>query len=84
MWERIECSIKPAEVDKTSSNTIVYVRKNIEYVDATESKDAHWEADEQRIPYADWGIYEGVIENTMSISDVEDALMELADLIGEV
>lgn len=50
MWKKAESTIQPNEMDNTSSSTVFYVRKNIVFVEATETKDAHWEWEEMIIP----------------------------------
>lgn len=82
MWNHTEYTNKPTEIDNTSSSTSVYIRKNISFVEATEERDAHWECDEQIIPKSDWVLYEKLLHHDSEISDVEDAIIELAELIG--
>ena len=75
---------KPSEVDKISSHKWVYVRKNFEYFEETETEGEHWEFDELKIAKDDWQLFEKILEHDNDLDDVYSALTELAELITEV
>lgn len=85
--------MKPAEIDKTSSSAVVYVRKDFKKVEIqdtmTKSKRIVWEYMENEIPVDDWSTYEDIIqtqnqtdENTAKIDYI--AMMSDIDLPEEV
>ena len=82
MWYKAEYTERPLDVDTKSSATVAYVRKDIIHVDGTEVKDARWECMEQTVPQEDWELYALLMEQKSEVSDIEDALMELAEMIG--
>ena len=43
---------------------------------------AHWGYSEQAIPVEDWETYNEIIANAQGLSDVQDALLELAGIIA--
>lgn len=73
--------VRPSEIDRESSRKYVYVRKNIEEVEATEDIPAHYRWQEIKIPQADWAVYEKVIDHDGTLDDVQNALIELAEII---
>ena len=81
MWRKAESKIKPMLIDTTSSNTVVYVRKNIEEV--TRDEETLFVYDEQEVKKEDWELYQSILANTSDIADVQDALIELASIIVE-
>lgn len=84
-WKKTESAERPAELDTNSSKTVNYVRKNITEVEREQpdgSKMAMYEYDELAVPKADWLLFNELSESTTRISDVEDAVIELAELIG--
>lgn len=81
-WNIVEYSSEPSTLDTTSSSTLVYIRKDVVFVEATEDKDAHWECLEHAVKAEQWELYKSIIENTSALADVEDALIELAGMIG--
>lgn len=87
MWYTVEngADIAPAAVEATSSRAYVYVRRNIERVEATEDMPAHYRWQETKIPRDALTIYEQVVSHEGALDDVYAALTELAGLIvGEV
>ena len=80
-------SVKPADVDSTSSKVYVYVRKDFTLIPAQgegeHANPEHWEWLEQKVKKEDWELYQTVTGHTSELSDVEDALMELAEMIVE-
>lgn len=79
MWKNVESTIKPSELDMSSDSSVVYVRKNIKKVKKEE--DTVYQYEENEIPKEDWELYQKISENTNDISDVQDALIELAEII---
>lgn len=85
IWKKAESAERPAELDTKSSKTVNYVRKNITEVEREQpdgSKMTMYEYDELAVPKADWLLFNELSESTTRISDVEDAVIELAELIG--
>lgn len=80
MWRKSESKIKPVLIDTTSSQTVVYVRKNIEEV--TRDDETLYVYDEQEVKKEDWDLYKTVLDNSSELADIEDALVEIANLIG--
>lgn len=81
MWKTVESGVMPEVVDETSSKTYVYVRKDIKEVKRED--DTIYEYQEQAIKKEDWELYQTINNHTNELSDVEDALMELAEIIME-
>ena len=82
MWIKSECiGHKPEEIDNTSSGVYVYVRKDFEE-SQTEEGETKWTYLEQKIEKEDWDTYQQVMNNTTDISDLTDAVIELAGILG--
>ena len=87
---------KPLTIDTTSSNYVVYIRKNIQYVEAVEGTDgmngtpAHYEYDEAIIDKKDYEEYKDLILSmffgvtTDSITLINGAINDLAIAISEL
>lgn len=87
---------KPLTIDTTSSNYVVYIRKNIQYVEAVEGTDgmngtpAHYEYDEAIIDKKDYEENKDLIlsmifgETTDSITLINGAINDLANAISEL
>ena len=87
---------KPLAIDTTSSNYVVYIRKNIQYVEAVEGTDgmngtpAHYEYDEAIIDKKDYEENKDLIlsmifgETTDSIALINGAINDLANAISEL
>jgi len=85
IWKKAESAERPVELDTTSSKTVNYVRKNITEVEREQpdgSKMTMYEYDELAVLKADWELFETVSDTATRISDAEDAIIELASLIG--
>lgn len=80
MWYTVESGIEPSEIDNTSSEIYVYLRKDIVKVE-DEEKGTHYEYLEQKIKKDDWDMYKQIISNTSDLADVQDALIELAEMV---
>lgn len=78
-WERIECSVRPEEVDTTSSAKYVYVHRNIEKVEATEERSEYYVCEELKILKDNYGAFS---EHNIALDDIYAALVELAELIA--
>ena len=90
MWYHAESgtSVKPSELDTTSSKKWNYIRKDFVMVDpVTEGGEVivpgHWEWLEAKILKNDWETFTKVIEHEGTLDDVQNALVELAELIVE-
>lgn len=87
---------KPLTIDTSSSNYVVYIRKNIQYIEAVEGTDgmngtpAHYEYDEAIIDKKDYEENKDLIlsmifgETTDSITLVNGAINDLANTISEL
>ena len=80
MWKVTESAARPTELDTTSSKLYNYVRRNIEK--QTREDVPYYVYEEQRISKEDWDTYLKVAQNSQDVSDITDALVELAMLIG--
>lgn len=80
MWYAVESGVKPSEIDNTSSEIYVYLRKDIVKVE-DEEKGTYYEYLEQKIKKDDWDMYKQIISNTSDLADVQDALIELAEMV---
>lgn len=83
-WKHAESTIRPAELDTTSSRKFNYVRKNIveEQRETEQGTITMYEFDELAVPKADWLLFNGLSESTTRIAEAEDAIIELAGIIG--
>ena len=83
MWRTAEngSSVKPAELDTTSSNVWNYIRKDFVLVPADDERPEHWQWLENKISKEDWETYQNVMEHGQALDDVYDALTELAEII---
>lgn len=77
MWKIVENSTseKPEAIDESSSNSIVYVRKDFKEIETEDS--THWQYLENEIPKTDWETYKALLSTQESITDIELALVEL-------
>lgn len=80
MWQTVESGSMPTEIDDTSSEVYVYIRKNIEKVE-DEEKGTYYTYLEQKIKKEDWDMYRQILTNTSDLSDIQDALVELAEMV---
>lgn len=69
MWKLVENSdsVKPAEIDRASSDAVVYVRKDFVEVpnmdpEGGEGEGTHWKYLENEIAKEDWGSYEKALQ----------------------
>lgn len=86
MWYYSEATTPPQQIDSVSSKKVVYVTKDVEEfereIDGETVTMYRWL--EQKVPKADWKLYQNVMQNSSDISDANDALVELAELIAEM
>ena len=87
---------KPLTIDTTSSNYVVYIRKNIQYVEAVEGTDgmngtpAHYEYDEAIIDKKDYEENKDLIlsmifgETTDTITLINGAVNDLANTVAKL
>ena len=84
-WKKTESAERPAELDTTSSKTVNYVRKKITEVEREQPDGTTmvmFEYEELAVPKADWLLFNELSESATRITDVEDAVIELAEMIG--
>lgn len=84
MWYYSEATTPPRQIDDTSSKKVVYITKDVEEfereIDGETITMYRWQ--EQKIKKEDWELYQSVLSNTSDISDLTDAVIELASLLG--
>ena len=86
MWKRVSnsSSMKPAEIDTTSSAKNVYVRKGFVLIPASNTGDTdtpeHWEYDEWKMTKSQYEVYQTF---KAQMDEQADALIELAEMITE-
>lgn len=84
MWRKSESMVKLPALDTTSSKKVVFVRKDYaqeERVDAEGKTYIVWSWQENKIKKEDWETYRTVMQNATDISDLTDAVMELAAIM---
>lgn len=75
MWYKSESKDIPTEIDMTSSQVYVYVRKNI--IPIQREDETLYEYDEIKIPKEVYEIFRLETENTDRIADLEDVLADM-------
>lgn len=83
MWYKSEYSVWPLEFDESSSGEYVYVRKNISQQE-NEDGNVIYVCDEQKVNKKDWELYKKILSHDIEITEVQDALIELSQIISEV
>ena len=84
-WNRTESAERPDELATKISKKYNYIRKNITEVQKEQpdgSTMTMYEYEELEVLNTDWELFETVSESATRISEVEDAVIELAELIG--
>ena len=84
-WNRTESAERPDELATKISKKYNYLRKNITEVQKEQpdgSTMTMYEYEELEVLNTDWELFETVSESATRISEVEDAVIELAELIG--
>lgn len=82
MWKEAEYSIKPEELDTTSSSKFVYIRKDIQLV--TKDEGEVYVCKEQQLLKEDFELYSKVLGHDTELSEVRDAVIELSVLVAGV
>ena len=83
MWKLTEnsSSEKPLDVDETSSQSIVYVRKEFKEIPVLDEEGqeigSKWQYMENTIPKTDWETYKNLLDTQADITDIQLALVEL-------
>lgn len=75
---------KPQAVDESSSKKVVYVRKDFEQIEVSDGEDGTktvWTWLETKVPKNDWEAFRMAWKNASDISDLTDALVELAEIL---
>lgn len=87
MWKIVENSnsVKPSEIDDTSSKDTIYVRKDFVEVPTYDGDNnqigTHWQYMENEIPRDDWETYKKVIENENAMIDTQLAICDLYEML---
>lgn len=84
-WKKVESAERPMELDTESSRVFNYVRKNITEETREQMSGETMTVfvyDELAVPKADWLLFNGLSESTTRIAEAEDAIIELAGIIG--
>ena len=86
MWYKAEYSNMPLEIDNFSSSEYVYVRRNIakEEKKNEDAVETIYVCEEQKIPKKDWELYENILSHNVELSEIQDALIELSEIIAGV
>lgn len=86
MWHKSENTVRPLELDKTSSKKNYIVTKNVEevtYTDEDGKEATKYVYDEAFIAKEDWEYFSSITRNESDIQDVAEALDILASIILE-
>ena len=83
-WRNAESTVRPSELDTKSSAVVNYIRKNIreEQIESYGQTVTMFRYEELEVLKTDWNLFSTVFEDNRRIADVEDAVIELAELIG--
>ena len=79
MWDKSENGeiAKPKELEFSGNSVIL--RRRFKRIDGTEEMPEHWEFEEWQMSMEQYAIYEPMAKQ---IKEQEDAIVELAELIG--
>lgn len=84
-WHWSESGDKPDMLDTESSRDYVYIRKDFHEVPSYDMDGQEvgtfWRYQEKILPKAEWEIYKVAMENQSDVSDIQDALCELYEII---
>ena len=95
-WSKVRGSVKPLEIDTTSSPSTVYLRRNIEEVEVEDQQSGEtikeWQYDEMTLSHSEWDkmqsiypIIKSSMDDTSALevrtSQAEDAILELSGAI---
>lgn len=86
MWKEVEGgTTKPDPIDMESSKVYVYVRKDFESFErideVTGETQTCWKWLEQSVKKEDWEIYRDIIKSENDITDLQEALVELYEIV---
>lgn len=83
MWKKVYSSTsqQPDAIDTTSSKKWNYIRKDFVLIEGIEDIPEHWEFMEMKVLKSDWEIFMSVSNHDGALSDVYDALAELAEIV---
>ena len=84
MWKTVQSTLKPLDVDETSSKSVVYIRKDIteSTADENEQKITIYTYQENTILKSDWETYKAIMENQSATTDLELAVCELYEMLA--
>ena len=80
MWYKSESTVRPEQVDNTSSKIYVYVRKNIVETtreDETIGNEVVFEFDECKIPKDIYEIFKSQLEANDRLDEIEEVIAEI-------
>lgn len=90
MWKKAQNSspVKPDAADTASSKKWNYIRRNFVFVEERKSgqevtEPEHWEWEEQKVLKEDWDTYQTILGHDSTLNDVQDAIIELAEIMEE-
>ena len=80
-WQNVQSTIRPAEIDTTSSRIYNYVRKDIHEVEVQDEIAGEtaimYEYLEKEVLKEDWETYMSIVDNDIRITDIEDVITEI-------
>ena len=84
MWNTCESKTRPELLDQASSKKYNYIRQDIREVarQGEGGEEVYYVYLEKKVLKEDWETYVQIITNGKDIADINDALIELAALIG--
>ena len=86
MWHKSENTIRPAQLDKSSSKVYNIITKNVEevtYIDDEGKETTKFVYDEAFILKEDWEVYESILQNKSDMQDIAEALDILTTIVLE-
>lgn len=83
-----ESSVKPLELDETSSKKVVYIRKNITEITRTNKEDNNsykmYNYDEAKVSKEDYELYKTEILKDIEISGLKDQVSSLETTLDQL
>lgn len=76
MWQKSQSTIRPEDVDTTSSKKFVYIHRNI-VEKTTEEGFTIYEYDEYKIPKEVYDIFKVQDETLSRMNDIEETITEI-------
>ena len=89
-WYKSESTVKPLEVDETTSKKYIYIRKNITEVQKNDDEGGtytYFEYDEAKLTHSEYAIYLKEITATQTLDNIDtlkaenEALLEQVDML---